>query len=102
LSVDPDPRWRDIFIHEYKIYGHSDKRHLAAKQNPEEIVLEIREDDDLQTHCVIVKEVIDATNKEVDRRNIEIIAQETKQKQEDLKRKETINRLKEQADKIKL
>jgi hypothetical protein len=67
-----------------------------------EIVLRIGEEDDLQIHYDIVKAVIEATNKEVDSKNIDLAFREKEQKQQEQKGKEKINRIKEQADKIKL
>lgn len=103
LSGIPDPRWDEIFKHKYAINGHSKKRDLVLQDRSfNEIVLRIGEEDDLQIHYDIVKAVIEVTNKEVDSKNIDLAFREKEQKQQEQKGKEKINRLKEQADKIKL
>ena len=66
------------------------------------MVFDIRDDDDLQILYDIVKEVIEATNKAVDRENVRIAAEEKKREEENREITEKINRLKEKADKIKL
>jgi len=66
------------------------------------LVFDIRDDDDLQILYDIVKEVIEATNKAVDRENVRIAAEEKKREEENREITEKINRLKEKADKIKL
>jgi len=101
LSSIPDPRWVEILKHEYETYAHSKKRNLAEQRN-DEILLHIGEEDDLQTLYDIVKEVIEATNKEIDRRNVGIFAQEEERDQENQRRKERIDLLKEKANKVKL
>jgi len=101
LSSIPDPRWIEIFEHEYEICAHNKKRDIAEKKR-DEMLLHIGEEDDLQILYDIVKEVIETTNKEVDRRNVGILAQEEAQDQESQRRKEKIDRLKEKADKVNL
>jgi hypothetical protein len=101
LSANLDPRWVLLFRHEYGIYFHNKKRFLLEPRN-DELVFDIRDDDDLQILYDIVKEVIEATNKAVDRENVRIAADEKKRKEENREIREKINRLKEKADKIKL
>jgi len=102
LSTYPDPRWVEIFRHEYGIYVHSKKR-LFLEQRDDELVFDIRDDDnDLQTLYDIVKEVVGATNEAVDRKNVRIVAEDKKLEGENREIRDKINRLKEKADKIKL
>jgi hypothetical protein len=101
LSTYPDSRWVALFRDEYEKYGYS-KKGFFREQRHDEIVLDIGEDDDLQTHCNIVKEVIEATNKAVERENVKIAAEDKKREEENQRRKEKLDRLKEKADKVKM
>lgn len=103
LSGIPDPRWDEVFKHEYAIYAHNKKRNLVLQDRTyNEIVLRIGEEDDPQVHYDILKAVIEATNKAVDTMNIDLAFREKAQKQQGQKRREKIDRLKEKADKVKL
>jgi hypothetical protein len=101
LSATLDPRWVLLFRHEYGIYFHNKKRFLLEPRN-DELVFDIRDDDDLQILYDIVKEVIENTNRAVDRENVRIAGEEKKQEVENREIREKIYRLKEKADKIKL
>jgi len=101
LSVNLDPRWVLLFRHEYGIYFHNKKRFLLEPRN-DELVFDIRDDDDLQILYDIVKEVIENTNKAVDRENVRIAAEGKKRQEEDRGIRDKIYRLKEKADKVKL
>ena len=101
LSANLDLRWVLLFRHEYGIYFHNKKRFLLEPTN-DELVFDIRDDDDLQILYDIVKEVIENTNTAVDRENVRIAAEEKKREEEVREIRERIYRLKEKADKIKL
>jgi hypothetical protein len=101
LSANLDPRWVLLFRHEYGIYFHNNKRFLLEPRN-DELVFDIRDDDDLQILYDIAKEVIENTNKAVDRENVRIGAEGKKREEEDRGIREKIYRLKEKADKVKL
>ena len=102
LSTYPDPRWVDIFRYKYGIYVHSKKR-LFLEQRDDELVFDIRDDDDNpQTFYDILKEVVEATNRTVDRKNVRIVAEEKEREEKNREIREKINRLKEKADKIKM
>ena len=101
LSTYLDPRWVGLFRHEYGIYFHNKKRFLLEPTN-DELVFDIRDDDDLQILYDIVKEVIENTNKAVDRENVRIVAEDKKREEENREIREKIYRLREKADKVKL
>jgi hypothetical protein len=101
LSATLDSRWVVLFRHEYGIYFHNKKRFLLEPRN-DELVFDIRDEDDLQILYDIVKEVIENTNRAVDRENVRIAAEGKKREEEDQEIKEKIYRLKEKADKVKL
>ncbi len=104
LSGYPDSRWVDIFKRVYRAYSHSKKRQFEAvkgTQETGEIILRIGVGDDPQVYYDIVKEVIEATNKEVDTINLQTVAQEKEQEEEEKTRRVKIAQLKEKATKVK-
>lgn len=100
LSQPPDRKWIEIFEGEYDRGIYLKKRQLHEIAS-ERIVLHIGLDDDPQGHYDFVKEVINATNKEVDRLNPLIAAREKEQEEEEKERKRRLDQLIKKAYEIK-
>jgi hypothetical protein len=102
LSFPPNGEWVKFFRNEYKAaVGHSKKGQLVEVTHHGEIILKIGMADDPQVHFDFLEQVIEATNKEVNRINPKLLADEERKTREEVQRKARLAKLKEKAAKVK-
>ena len=100
LSELPDSRWREIFEHVHRINIYSAMKRRAYVSGDRIIVI-IANSDDMQHQADIIKRAVQDTNKEIDRINEQILAQEKREKEKTEKEVEAIKGLKDKAKDIK-
>ena len=99
LSVKPDDLWVKFLHHSYRMSSFSKKRQYSVVDN--QVILTIFHDDHIQAQLDFLKELVIAANEEYQRLLQRKIEEKLEEEARKKREQETIQRLREEIDKIR-